>query len=74
MIVEAIESGAVDMDEADRLMEKIKPILAGKFPPVQSFALAELLAIWLLGHDEDTREQLLQAHIETVRSLIEGRK
>jgi len=72
-ILEALEAG-VDLTEVERLVDKIGPILAGKFPAVQSAALAELLAMWLLGHDADVREELFKHHIESVRQLMEGRE
>lgn len=72
-ILETLDAG-VDLGEVERLVDKIGPILAGKFPAVQGYTLAELLALWLLGHDADLREELLKHHIETVRALIEGRQ
>lgn len=61
-----------------RLVERIKPILAGQPPEVQGAALADLLAIWLAGHvyenlpgaTDAMREALLLAHIEQVRALV----
>ena len=32
------------------LIERIRPILAGREPSVQSAVIADLLAIWLAGH------------------------
>ena len=71
-IIEGIEH--VDLAQVDVLADKLGAILAGKHPGVQSCALAEALAIWLLGHDAKVRETLLTQHIATVRGLIEGRK
>jgi hypothetical protein len=34
----------------EELVARIKPILAGHPPAIQSMVLAELLAIWLAGH------------------------
>ncbi len=73
MILEALDAG-VDLTESERLVDKIGPILAGKFPGLQSCVLAELLAMWLLGHDADVREELLQHHLKLVRELTEGRE
>jgi hypothetical protein len=71
---EEIISGfeTLDLSEADRLAEKLGEILAGKHPGLQGCALAQTLAVWLMGHeDAEAREKLLAAHIETVRALIE---
>jgi len=60
-------------------IERIKPLLAGKPPPIQGAVLAELLALWISHHymvDADGQEQqqmwedLLQMHVEHVRMLI----
>jgi hypothetical protein len=52
---------------------KIWGIPVGTPPPgIQVCALAQTLALWLMGHeDAKVRERLLTAHIETVRALIE---
>jgi len=71
-IIEGIEH--VDLAQVDVLADKLGAILAGKHPGVQSCALAEALAVWLLGHNAEMREILLTQHIGTVRGLIEGRK
>jgi hypothetical protein len=68
-IIEGLEN--VDINEADRIADKLGEILAGQHPGIQSCALANALAMWLMGHDNaEVREQLLTAHIETVRGLI----
>lgn len=62
----------VDVSEADRIADKMGEILAGKHPGLQGCALAQTLALWLMGHeDAEVREKLLAGHIETVRALIE---
>jgi hypothetical protein len=67
----------MDLAEVGRLVEAIRPILAGKPAPVTGAALADLLAIWLAGHfaggdaeNAALREELLAAHILVVRKLI----
>jgi hypothetical protein len=65
-------------DAAEKLVQSIRPLLAGRSPQTQGAALADLLAIWLAGHvvegnpaETDTlRDELLEAHIEAVRRLI----
>ena len=41
------------------LVERIKPLLAGNDPEIQGAVLAELTAIWLTGHPQAARENLL---------------
>jgi hypothetical protein len=67
----------MDLDEIGRLVEAIRPILAGHPPALQGAALADLLAIWLAGHfagddaaNTAVREELLAVHIAMVRKLI----
>lgn len=67
----------------DRIVESIKPLLAGHAPEIQSAVLADLLAIWLHGHQSldpskisvrafrRFRAQLLHQHCDLVRSLVE---
>jgi hypothetical protein len=60
------------------LVERIKPLLAGKPPEVQGGALADLLAIWLAGNvvrgdpaaTKKYRAELLQVHVSYVEELI----
>lgn len=62
----------VDLSEADQIAEKIGHILAGKHPGLQGCALAQTLAMWLMGHeDKEVREKLLAQHDKTVRALLE---
>ena len=67
----------MDTNQVGRLVEAIRPLLAGNPSPIQSAALADLLAIWLAGHFAGdayataiVREELLAAHIAVVRQLI----
>jgi hypothetical protein len=66
-----------DLSEAMRIIDAIRPHLAGKPAPVQGAALADLLATWLAGHFADNptattrlRATLLREHMATVRKLI----
>ena len=52
------------------IVERIRPILAGHHPAVQGAVVADLLAIWLAGHQADLREALLENHIDKVRKLV----
>ena len=59
-----------------QIVDRIRPLLAGHPPDIQSAVLADLLAMWLAGHQgpdgiiDKAREDLLAAHIELVRNLI----
>jgi hypothetical protein len=64
--------------QAQQLVKACRPLFAGKPPPVQGAALADMLAIWLASHvvpgDEAAtiavRAELLERHLETVAALI----
>lgn len=58
------------LNNVNRVVEAIKPHLAGHPSEVQCVALADLLSIWLAGHSPESRESLLAAHIRNVRELI----
>jgi hypothetical protein len=63
--------------EIARVIARIKPILAGRPAEMQGAILADLLAIWLAGHevqgDEEAtrmmRAELLADHCGAVRQL-----
>jgi len=68
-IIEGIETA--DVEEVDRVADKLGEILADRHPGIQGLALAQTLALWLLGHeDAEVRKKLLAAHIESVRTLM----
>ena len=69
-MLKGLESARMKPEDAEALVERIRPLLAGKPPPLQGAVLADLLAIWLAGHDASLRDELLKAHIESVRALI----
>jgi hypothetical protein len=52
------------------IVERIRPLLGGHHPAVQSSVIADLLAMWLAGHEHDIREALLDSHIGLVRELV----
>jgi hypothetical protein len=66
-----------DLEQVTLLVERIKPLLAGHEPEVQGAVLADLLGLWLAGHQapgdvEATRilrAQLLAEHWLAVRAL-----
>ena len=67
------------VNDVERLVEKIRPILVHQNPQVQSAVLADLLATWLAGFvvqgdlkkTRDLRAELLRRHIELVVELTE---
>jgi hypothetical protein len=52
------------------IIERIRPMLAGKHPALQSAVVADLAAIWLAGHHRDLREELLTIHVQLIRELV----
>jgi hypothetical protein len=56
-------------DQADALVVAIKPMLAGKEAMVIGAALAELVALLIAGHDENTRSKIFELHVATVLEL-----
>ncbi len=65
-------------EDIETLVERIRPLLAGRSPETQGAALADLVAIWLAGHivqgnpaaTDELREEMLEAHTAVVRELI----
>lgn len=63
---------------AARVALKAYALLDGHPSDIQAAVLADLLAIWLVGHivpgnpaeTQATREHLLKLHLEAVRTLI----
>jgi hypothetical protein len=70
---EEMEAESVDLREVEALVDKCSALLAGKHPGEQGAALAELLALLLLGYNAEEREEQLTNHIRHVRELFEGR-
>jgi hypothetical protein len=61
---------AFDPTLVTEVVDRIRPILGGHHPAVQGAVVADLVAIWLAGHQADLREVLLDNHIDTVRQLV----
>ena len=65
-------------EAAARLVDQIKPLLAGVAPGIQGAALADCLALWLASHyipgNENStrtmRAELLANHCSFVRELV----
>jgi hypothetical protein len=73
------EQSKEDGHKAMELIEKIKPILKGNSPAITSAVLADLLALFLAGHQDPDgegphmdrlREEILERWIALVRDLI----
>jgi len=66
--------------ETEELILKITPLLAGKGPKVQGAALAQLVAMWLAGHQDpsytdtpdikELRNGLMELFTETVMAFV----
>jgi hypothetical protein len=67
-----------DVEAIVALVERIRPLLAGRHPDIVGAALADLLATWLAGFrvpdnpkaTTEFREHLLKMHIDCMRPLI----
>jgi len=66
-------------EQADALLDRIKPILAGQPAELQGAVICDLTAIWIAGHriegdraeGDQMRAELLAMHAEHVRELVE---
>jgi hypothetical protein len=66
-----------DLEEITLVAERIKPLLAGHDPAVQGAVLADLVGLWLAGHQvpgdaeatRTLRAHLLAEHCAVVRQL-----
>lgn len=58
-----------DARKAMDLAERIKPLLAGHGPQVQSAALIDLVSLWLAGHPKAMHGELLVTFMATVREM-----
>lgn len=56
--------------DVDALTASIVPLLRGHPPGNQGGSLAQLLAMWLAGHPDFVRIEILRLHIEHVRRLV----
>ena len=67
-----------ELRAAQKLVQRIRPLLAHRPSQTQGAVLADLLAIWLAGHivqgdpaeTAKLREDMLATHLEFVRLLI----
>lgn len=67
---EALELSIKQPNDALRLVDEIKPILAGHSPEMQGAALADLVAMFIAGHHPDLRDEMLKIWLDTVTDLI----
>lgn len=59
-------------EACDAIVAACRPIFAGKSPTVQGAALADLVAIWVAGHqDTEARANMIALHTQTVCRLVE---
>lgn len=59
-----------DLERIDALTNSIKPILAGHHPAEQGAALAQLVSLWIAGHFDQIREDVLTSFVAHVRELV----
>lgn len=65
----------IDVDETDimevgKIVEAIRPLLAGKGAHIQGAVIADLVAIYLAAHAPFIREQTLALLLKTIDGLI----
>jgi len=58
--------------EIDELMDEAKDVFAGHHPGAIGAVLAELVSLWLAGHqiDDKARKDLLRMHMDAVRAML----
>lgn len=56
--------------KAERLSRRIQPLLHGQPPEIVGAVLGELVAMFVVGHHVELREEILRLHLELVRDLI----
>jgi hypothetical protein len=71
-ITEAYNAKGLDDDQtrAVRLVQMIRPLLAGNQPEAVGAALGELVAIFLAGHHPSTRAEARQTLLELIDELV----
>jgi hypothetical protein len=57
-------------EKALDLAARIKPMLAGNPPGVQSGALVELVALFLAGHPPEVRESVAAVFLDAVMEMV----
>ena len=58
------------LNEHYALVAAIRPYLAGHGPELQSSVLADLVAIWLCGHQGGTEDELMEARAELLCQFL----
>lgn len=56
--------------EVARVVERIRPLLAGRPPEVQGGVVADLLSIFIAGHHPALRHEVMQQTVDCARELI----
>lgn len=69
-LLSGIDTAAMQR-EADEIVERIRPLLAGRHPAVQGVALSELVATFIAGHVIPSyREHITDLHFRTVAEML----
>jgi hypothetical protein len=58
------------VETTDRIIEQIRPLLAGYNPTTQGAVIAELFAIWLGGHRPEIRQDMLKHTVDMAIDMI----
>jgi hypothetical protein len=65
-----VSNPRVGVTKVEELSARIRPMLAGNDPAIQSAVIADLLAMWIAGHHPELRDELFTQHIALVRRLV----
>jgi hypothetical protein len=58
------------VEEQQKIVAAIKPLLSGKHPALAGAVLTELVALWLAGHNPKSREAVFEHWVSTTVLLI----
>lgn len=60
------------MQQSAQILDKIRPLIAGREPELQGWVLTELLAVFLQGFkDRDARIDVIESLLRAARALID---
>ena len=65
-----LSAAVPDPDDVAAVVDEIKPLLAGHPPALQGAVLADLVAIWLVGHHPEIRKIMYDMHVDIVPRLV----
>lgn len=56
--------------EYEEILARLKPIIGGREPMLQSAIVAELTCLWLVGHADLLRAGLFVGHMDLIRKIL----